>query len=640
MIATSGFALLCIACFIACFQAMLPWIGTADSAQNVARHVKLASIQLFSLIIAFLCLVLLRVNDDFSVLNVALHSNHALPLLYKITGTWGNHEGSMLLWVCILALYGFALAYPKAKNHASGNNHILIHFACSIQAFLSAGFLLFIILTSNPFERNFPIPLDGNALNPLLQDIGLAIHPPLLYIGYVGFSLVFSLAVAALLCGTLTAVWARIAKPFLMVAWSALTLGIGLGSWWAYRELGWGGWWFWDPVENASLLPWFAGTALLHSNITLEKRETFKPWVLLLAILTFALSLLGTFLVRSGALTSVHSFASDPERGLFILGYMVLTIGGALLLYGIKVPQISKSSRATLVSREGFILINNLFLITVCATILIGTLYPLFSEFLSDSKITVGPPYYHLTVLPMMIVPIILAGIAPLLPWQGGSIAPFKKRLLPAVAISLATAIIVFSLSHTHAAISALGFGLSAWLIVLSSLTLLRNIGAAKNEKHKALAVFLAHLGMAILIAGITAEGLWSSQAEAELAVGEHIELDEYSVVFDAQTLYRNPNFMAKRVDIGVKNADGSHLTWLYPEFRFYPISGSTTSEAAIFSRPWSDIYVAIGASQSPETAAIRVYIKPMMQWIWLGFILMAAGGMVSIAPSIIRRRS
>jgi cytochrome c-type biogenesis protein CcmF len=598
------------------------------------QHRKLAALQLLSIAGAFICLVMLRVMDDFSVLNVADHSNRSLPLLYKITGTWGNHEGSMLLWMLVLAAFGLALVKVKDANHN------LLCIASSIQAALSAGFLLFIIFTSNPFQRLFPAPMDGSEMNPLLQDIGIVMHPPLLYIGYVGFSSVFSLAIAALLQGNLTADWARITKPFLMIAWSSLTIGIGLGSWWAYRELGWGGWWFWDPVENASLLPWLAGTALLHCNISLEKRQTFKHWVLLLAILTFALSLLGTFLVRSGVLTSVHSFASDPARGMFILAYMAVTVGGGLLIYALKITRITSEERAEFVSREGMILVNNLFLITVCITVLLGTLYPLLAEFLSGAKITVGGPYYQYTALPLMVVPIILAGIAPLLPWKGGSIAPFKKRLLPALLSSLVVAAMVFTLANSHAVLAAGGFGLAAWLITLSILTLLRNKHAARIEQHKTWAVFLAHLGVAVLVLGITAEGLWAKQAEAELRDGEHITIGNYQVKLDSQTLYRTPNFMAKRADISLSDANGNHLAWLAPEFRFYPISGTTTSESAIFGRPWSDVYVVVGQSRTPETAAVRVYIKPMMQWIWAGFLCMTVGGLLSIAPIFSRRHA
>ncbi len=566
---------------------------------------------------AFFALMNLRVDSDFSVANVAEHSNLSLPLLYKISGTWGNHEGSMLLWTLVLSGFGLALACGRKRDEA------LSALAIAVQSLLAAGVLLFVLFTSNPFARLFPPPMDGKALNPLLQDIALAIHPPLLYLGYVGFSIVFSLAVAALIRGEAGRVWAVFIHPWILAAWSALTLGVGLGSWWAYRELGWGGWWFWDPVENASLLPWLAGTALLHSNIVLKKRGMLQSWVILLAILTFGLSLLGTFLVRSGALTSVHSFASDPARGLFIMGYIVVAVGGALLLYALRVQKLETRGGMLPVSREGMIVLNNLFLLTACATVLLGTVYPLLAETFGSEKITVGAPYFNATFLPLMAAPLLLMGFAVLMPWQRGRWRQVFIKARPAFMALAAAGLLALAFSHNHAVTAAAGFGLAAWIVVSSVLFY-------RHSSVKGLPVLLAHLGVAFLVVGITGAGLWKTEEERLMAEGDKMQVGAYDLTLNRQEKTRGPNYDILAGEFTLTQ-DGREIDFLFPEYRLYDIRKTGTSEAAIRASGLDDTYVVIG--QSPpgeERLAVRAYHVPLIGAVWLGCLLMAAGGIAA----------
>ncbi|MBY0406268.1 MAG: heme lyase CcmF/NrfE family subunit, partial [Rickettsiales bacterium] len=462
-----------------------------------------AWVQAFSVCLSFLILVHLRLNSDFSVLNVVQHSNLNLPVLYKIVGSWGNHEGSMLLWVMVLAVFGACVAFRPLPSPG------LQPLVVAVQAGLSAGVLLFILFTSNPFARVFPPTLDGEALNPLLQDMALAMHPPLLYLGYVGFSIVFSFACAALLLGRMDEHWARAAHPWIVVAWSFLTLGIGLGSWWAYRVLGWGGFWFWDPVENASLLPWLSGTALMHANVVLKKRGMLRSWVLLLSILTFGLSLMGTFLVRSGLLTSVHSFASDPARGSFILLYMLVVLGGALLLYALRGPRLVAAAPDGMlpVSREGMIVINNLFLLTACATVFLGTAYPIVLEWMDGSKLTVGPSFYNVTFLPLVAVPLFFAGLTPFLPWQRAEFSRVRRQLSAPFAGMGVAALLVLAAGMPRPVLSASGIGIAVWLAACS----VQWLRKAQGRKG-AWPVFLGHMGAALVVAGVTGAGLWAQE--------------------------------------------------------------------------------------------------------------------------------
>ncbi len=586
------------------------------------RNLLLPSLQMAPLIqavmimCAFVVLIILRLENDFSVANVVSHSNLTLPTLYKITGAWGNHEGSMLLWALVLALFGAVFSLREAESEIK-------HLTLATQAVIALGVLLFILFTSNPFERIFPPMADGQALNPLLQDVALAIHPPLLYLGYVGFSIVFSLAVAALLVGRLDKDWAVTAHKWILFSWASLTLGIGLGSWWAYRELGWGGWWFWDPVENASLLPWLSGTALLHSNIVLKKRGMLGVWVVLLSILTFSLSLLGTFLVRSGALTSVHSFASDPTRGLFILAYIAVIAGGALFLFAMRAANLSSRERMLPFSREGMIVINNLFILTACATVLLGTMYPLFVEWIQGSKLTVGAPYFNATFLPLMALPLLFAGLTGFIPWRRGNIGRVTSRTMPAILATLASVFLVIAFVQREMVIAMMGFGLASWLI-FASMRWLR--GTAKSWP-----VFMGHVGAAIMLIGITGSSLWKEELQTNIAINETIKLAGYEVVYKNHETVQTGNYEADRAGMAITKA-GEMVDTLYPEHRIYTITSTETNEVAIYSTLWQDLYLAVGKAMSDDKRiALRVYYIPMISFIWGGFMLMALGGFWAI---------
>ncbi len=597
-----------------------------------------AWLQVVCITLALAVLVTLRLDSDFTVSNVASHSNLTLPVLYKVVGAWGNHEGSMLLWVWVLAAFGAALASnirPEAcgtRDENAAHSSLMPHAswlgsALAVQALLAAGFLLFILFTSNPFERIFPPPPDGAALNPLLQDVALAMHPPLLYLGYVGFSIVFSLAVAALLhkekVEEFMRRWAVIAHPWILASWSALTVGIGLGSWWAYRVLGWGGFWFWDPVENVSLLPWLAGTALLHSNIVLKKRGALASWVLLLAIVTFGMSLIGTFLVRAGVLTSVHSFASDPTRGLFILTYIILVVGTALGLFARRAnPNTPLEEAVPPLSRSGLIVVNNLFLLAACATVLLGTLYPMVAQWLGDS-VSVGPPYFNATVLPIMAIPLLVAGLAPYLHWKQAPVRYALRAAQPALLAVLATILLALMLAEREVLLSSLGLGLAAWLLAAS----LRWI-----KEKRAWSVLLGHIGMAVLAAGITGAGLWKVEAEQRMAPGETLEIAGHSIRFEAHEPVHTSNHHGWR---GRFTLDG---VLLEPEYRIYAIAGNQISIPAIDSSLMRDMYIVIGETTNGRTA-VRAYVNPLIGLIWGGIALMALGGIMGLRQCL-RRRS
>lgn len=617
-----GIFFLILALLAASWQAML--LFPSRNIREIIRPCmhSAVSMQALLVIFAFVTLMLLRIDSDFSVANVALHSNRSLPLLYKIAGTWGNHEGSMVLWALVLSLFALALSLNNRVEEG------LKELALAVQAAIACGVLLFILFTSNPFERNFPPALDGEALNPLLQDIGLALHPPLLYLGYVGFSMVFALAVAALLRGHAGRQWAEAAHGWIVAAWSALTLGIGLGSWWAYRELGWGGWWFWDPVENASLMPWLAGTALLHCNIVFKKRGQLQSWTLLLAIVTFTLSLLGTFLVRSGVLTSVHSFASDPARGLFIILYTAAVSGSALLIYALRADRLNTNTGFEPVSREGLIVINNIFVLSACATVLLGTLYPLIAQWYG-ARISVGPPYFNKTFLPMMALPLMFAGLAPFMGWQQSSIKLALAKALPALTAMLAAVFVILAVTKSHAALAAAGFGLSTWLAAASIQWILEG---KRVRTLATTATFVGHLGAAVLIAGITAVSLWKTEAERNMAPGDTITAGSYLLTFRQEDSYRGANYDAKRGELSVQDANGNVVATLFPEYRLYDIRKMGTSEAAIYSVLFSDVYAVIGegALDSGHTA-VRVYYVPLIQLIWGGFLLIGLSGILAL---------
>ncbi|MDE3015997.1 MAG: heme lyase CcmF/NrfE family subunit [Pseudomonadota bacterium] len=613
MTAELGVFFLIVALFSATLQAMF-LLPLPRLRPLVVPCLKSAAwLQALCITLAGATLILLRVDSDFSVLNVAQDSNLTLPLLYKIAGAWGNHEGSMLLWIWVLAMFGSALALREYFT------------ASAIQATMGAGFLLFILCTSNPFLRIFPPPADGEALNPLLQDMGLAMHPPLLYLGYVGFGAVFSLAVAGLLQKNIDRRWAAVAHPWILAAWSALTLGIGLGSWWAYRVLGWGGFWFWDPVENVSLLPWLSGTALLHANMVLKKRGQLASWVALLSIVTFGLSMIGTFLVRSGVLTSVHSFASDPTRGLFILGYVTLIIGSALLLFSFRGGDESAGKTILPISREGMIVANNLFLLTACATVLLGTVYPMFAEWLAGERLSVGPPYFNATFLPLMLPPLLLAGLAPYMPWEKASLRLACKRALPACLAGLAAALLALAMAKTDVALAALGLGMATWLAAASVEWLKRGRAAFPGG--------LAHLGAAVLLAGITGMGLWQQQREGWLREGDSLDVAGYHVTYRKSSATDAPNYQGKRA---IFDVTGNSTATLFPEYRTYNIRGTATSIAAVHHGLTGDLYLVIGETSTNGRTAVRAYVNPMIGLIWAGCVLMALGGLAAI---ILRRR-
>lgn len=572
------------------------------------------------ILFAFVVLVLLRVDSDFSILNVAENSNLALPMLYKIAGTWGNHEGSMLLWVLVLSGFAAVLACSQRSHDP------LIVKTLVVQAVLVAGTLLFILATSNPFARQFPPPLDGAMLNPLLQDMALAIHPPMLYGGYVGFSIVFSFAVAGLWNRDIGREWADSVHPWIMLSWSLLTLGIGLGSWWAYRELGWGGFWFWDPVENASLLPWLAGTALLHSNVVLKKRGLLAGWVVLLAIVTFGLSMLGTFLVRSGMLTSVHSFASDPARGLFILGFIAVTMGGALWLYASRIGGLIQPTPMRPSSREGMIVINNLFLMTACITVLIGTLYPMLAEGLMGRSVSVGAPYYNLLFPPLMALPLLFAGLTPFLPWKKAAFLQSVDKAWPALACAVIAGGTMLSVAETRAVASAGGLALATYLLVASA----RWLSQGKWKKAAHWPVFLGHIGAALVVFAVTGVGLWSKQAEGFIAPGESMIMGQYRLEYGKEQPVVNKNYVAKRAHIKLYKGD-EYITELTPEYRHYKIRKTQTSEVSIYSTLAYDFYSVIGEdSPDKKKRSLRVYIKPTVSFLWLGCVVMTVGGLLA----------
>ena len=547
MIAEIGHYALVLALFLSLVQASLPlWGAARDKAAWMGLAAPAAIGQAVFILGAFLALTYLYVVSDFTVANVAANSHSAKPLLYKISGVWGNHEGSMVLWVMILAFFGAAVALFGSNLPPTLKSRVL-----AVQGMIGAGFLLFILLTSNPFLRLLPPPVDGGGLNPILQDPGLAFHPPFLYLGYVGFSMAFSFAVAALIEGRVDAAWARWVRPWTLAAWAALTLGIAMGSWWAYYELGWGGWWFWDPVENASLMPWLAGTALLHSAIVVEKRDALKSWTIFLAILTFGLSLLGTFLVRSGVLTSVHSFANDPERGVFILLLMILSIGGALTLYALRAPGLKGGGLFAPISREGALVLNNLLLTTAVATVLIGTLYPLILDVLGGGKVSVGPPFFNFTFVPIVAPMVLAMAIGPSLAWKRGDIAALSGRLWVALAGAVLLGLVAWYVFQPGPVLAVVAFALAAWLTVGTVLefaerikltsgppaAVLRRMRTTPRALH---GMTLAHLGLAVAIIGMTGTA-WQKEVVTSLAIGGEVALRDYTFRLESSAPSRDP---------------------------------------------------------------------------------------------------
>jgi len=648
MIPEIGQFALALAFALALVQSVLPMLGAARKNTVWMASATATSIgQCLLLGIAFFALMRSFIISDFTVLNVAENSNTLKPMLFKIAGTWASHEGSLLLWVLILALFGACVAIYGRNVPASLKARTL-----SVQAWISVGFISFMLFTSNPFERVFPPPLDGQDLNPLLQDMGLALHPPLLYLGYVGFSIVFSFAVAALIEGRVDPAWARWVRPWTLAAWVFLTAGIALGSWWAYYELGWGGWWFWDPVENVSFMPWLLGTALLHSAIVTEKRDAFKSWTILLAILTFSLSLLGTFIVRSGLLTSVHAFAVDPERGLYILGLLAISIGGSLSLYAWRAPAMEPGGLFRPISREGGLLLNNVLLATATASILFGTLYPLFMEAFADEKISVGPPYFNAIFIPLMLPLVVAMGIGPYLSWKRANMKGVAQRLYAVGIATAVIAVIFWYVARGGPVLAYVSVAITIWLLLttlrewasrvkLFEVPLATSWSRAKGLPRSAHGMTLAHAGLAVAMFGFIGSTVWKSEEIVFVQPGSEISISDFDVRFDGVERVAGPNYVADRGALAVYR-DGEFITTLYPEKRFYPVAQSQTTESAIWSTLAGDIYASLAdpADEAVDASGawtLRILYEPLVFLIWLGSVMLVVGGLVSLSDRRLR---
>lgn len=639
-----GHFALVLAFALALVQASVPIIGGQLKSEALMRVGEPAAITGFALVaLSFAALTMAYVQSDFSVLNVWENSHSAKPLLFKITGTWGNHEGSMLLWVLILSFFGALVAVFGRNLPLSLRANVL-----GVQGAIGSAFVLFILATSNPFARLDPAPMQGRDLNPILQDIGLAVHPPMLYLGYVGFSVAFSFAIAALIEGRIDAAWARWVRPWTLAAWLFLTGGIAMGSYWAYYELGWGGFWFWDPVENASLLPWLGGTALLHSALVMEKRSALKIWTVLLAILTFSLSLLGTFLVRSGVLTSVHAFATDPTRGVFILAILMVFIGGSLALFAWRAATLSAGGLFQPVSREGALVLNNLILTTAAATVLIGTLYPLLVEAVAGDKISVGPPFFNLTFGPLFLPLLAIVPFGPLLAWKRGDLAAVAQRLFAAFGTALAVALLIYLVIDRTSVLAALGVGLGVWLVLGALTDLVLKSGLGKVAPPVALrrltglprSVFgtaLAHAGLGLTTIGIVAVTTLETEKIIAMQPGDSVELHGYVLRFDNLRPFTGPNYTEDQGNFALSRTTGAQLGGIVSSKRFYPARQMPTTEAGIRTLGLSQLYVSLGDKTPNGALIVRVWWKPMVTLIWLGALVMMAGGAVSLLDRRLR---
>ena len=639
-----NFALILALC-LAIIQAIFPLVGSLNRTPDwvaLARPVAWGQFVFVSL--SFGVLTHAFLVNDFSVLYVAQHGNTELPIIYKISAVWGAHEGSLLLWVLILS--GWTVAVAALTRNLPEE---VVARVLSVMGMVSIGFLSFLLFTSNPFERVFPVPVQGGDLNPLLQDFGLAVHPPMLYMGYVGMSVAFSFAIAALIGGKLDSAWARWSRPWTLVAWVFLTIGITLGSWWAYYELGWGGWWFWDPVENASFMPWLAGTALIHSLAVTEKRGAFKRWTVLLALLAFSLSLLGTFLVRSGVLTSVHSFAADPARGLFILMFLLLVIGGSLFLYALRAPSISRGGGFANLSRESLLMGNNLLLLVITALVLLGTLAPLLYDAFQWGKISVGFPWF--TSMFVMFTPllILLMGAAPLTRWKQQDPAALLRSLRLALGISIAAGIIVALPAASGSMSAGMAVALSVWLLttLLTSLQqrlkhksgisgLLADIASRGGRSYYGM--WTAHIGIAVFVIGVTFVTQFDIEKDVRMSPGQEIQLNDYLFRFDGAVPHKGPNYNAQRGTVRVFR-DGEEVAVLHPEKRTYLVQSKPMTEAGIDAGFTRDIYVSLGESLGNGDWALRLYYKPFVRWIWLGGILISIGGLLAASDPRYRMR-
>jgi cytochrome c-type biogenesis protein CcmF len=570
------------------------------------------------------------VVSDFSVMNVFQNSHTTKPLIYKVSAVWGNHEGSMLLWMLVLTIFNYFIF--KLYNQT---NSIFISKTLETQAFIIIGFLLFTLFTSNPFERILPAQPNGLGFNPILQDPALAIHPPLLYIGYVGFSAAFSLSIATLsLRNNEKIPWYIYMKPFVMAAWTFLTIGIALGSVWAYYELGWGGWWFWDPVENASFMPWLLGTALLHSLIIVEKKKSLQSWVLLLSILAFLLSVVGTFLVRSGILTSVHTFALDPSRGIYILAFTALLGGYSLILFGVKSKKYLKNNYFSFLSKEGSILINNILMVIVCATVFLGTIYPLLVEAFTNNKISVGEPYYNSTVVPIMIPAILVMGIGPILSWGREDKSKTFKKIFPSILLTVVITVFIFSFYQSYNLIGIVGILLAFWIISNNLIILFQKIANRSNG------MIIAHLGIGLLILGITGSSVWQEEKITRMKINNEVKIKKYNIIFKEINEIRGPNYVALQGNFLVNDEKKNIITKLKPENRFYPITSNFTTEASIHTNLLRDLYIVLGEGNLSDGWVVRIYYNPLVIWIWIGALAIFLGGIVTMTNNLKKLKS
>ena len=643
MVPELGHFALVLALFLALIQASVPLLGARRNDSLLMGVAGTTAIGQFCFVaLAFAALIASYVQSDFSVQTVFENSHSAMPLIYKITSAWGNHEGSMLLWVLILALFGALVAIFGGNLPDRLRANVL-----GVQSWIAVAFDLFILLTSNPFLRIADAPIEGRDLNPLLQDLGLAIHPPLLYLGYVGFSITFSFSIAALIEGRVDAAWARWVRPWALLAWTFLTLGIAMGSYWAYYTLGWGGWWFWDPVENASLMPWLAGTALLHSALVTEKRNALKVWTILLAILAFSLSLIGTFLVRSGVLTSVHAFASDPTRGIFILAILTLFIGGALALFAWRAPILKQGGLFAPISREGALVLNNLFLVSACATVVFGTLYPLGLEVLTGSKISVGAPFFNWTFGPIFIVLMTVVPFGPLMAWKRGDLLGVAQRLVGAIAVALIGIAVTFAVEGGGPILVPFAIGLALYLLAGAATDLIERTGLLKVPAATALArarglprsawgTALAHAGLAVTLLGIIGETQWGAERIADVKPGQVLSIRRYDFQFDGTTERQGPNYHEVAAHFTVRHA-GDFVGVMEPSKRTFPSRGTDTNEAALMTRGFAQLYLSLGDVTPEGGIAVRLYYKPLVLLIWLGAVVMAVGGALSLSDRRLR---
>jgi len=643
MIAELGHYALVLALALALVQACVPLYGAQRNDPSLMGVASSTAVAQFCFVaIAFGALVACYLRSDFSVVNVFENSHSAKPVIYKITGLWGNHEGSMLLWVLILSVFGALVAMFGANLPARLKANVL-----AVQAWIAAAFFLFILATSNPFLRIATPPLEGRDLNPVLQDPGLAIHPPLLYFGYVGFSISFSFAIAALIDGRIDAAWARWVRPWTLLAWMFLTAGVAMGSYWAYYTLGWGGWWFWDPVENASLMPWLAGTALLHSAVVMEKRNALKVWTILLAILAFSLSLIGTFLVRSGVLTSVHAFASDPMRGTFILAILVLFIGGALALFAWRAPLLKQGGLFAPISREGTLVLNNLFLVTACATIFVGTLYPLALEALTGEKISVGAPYFNATFGPLFIPLLLVVPFGPLMAWKRGDLPGVAQRLIGAAAIAVIGIAVTFALEGGGPILLPFAVGIALFVIAGALTDLVERTGLLKVPVKTALAraagmprstwgTAFAHLGLGITLLGIVGETQLGSERIAELKPDQTISIRRYDLHFDGMTNRQGPNYRELAGHFTLRR-NGEFIGVMEPSKRTFPSRQTSITESALLTRGFGQLYLSLGDANADGSIAVRLYHKPLVLLIWFGAVAMVIGGGLSLSDRRLR---